>query len=96
MTLGPQLSLGVTGGHDALAAAHAPQGGRGFKAQSPGFGYNQVGNLVGFEVAPHIFHRIEFRCKKVTRNLTFKEWEDLIGKDVTYNRQSESLPVPNR
>lgn len=54
------MSLGVTGGHDAFSSAHAAQGGGGFKAQFPGFGGNQVGNLVGFKVAPHIFHRVEF------------------------------------
>ena len=60
MTLRPQLSLSVTGGDDAFSPSHAAQGGGGFKAQFPGFGYNQVGDLVGFKVAPHIFHRIEF------------------------------------
>lgn len=55
------MSLGVTGGDDGFAPAHAAQGGGGFKAQFPGLGYNQVGNFVGFKVAPHIFHRIEFR-----------------------------------
>jgi len=55
------LSLGVASGDDAFSAAHAAQGGGGFKAQFPRFGYNQVGNLVGFKVAPHVFHRIEFR-----------------------------------
>jgi len=60
MTLRPQICLGVTGGDDGSAPAHAPQGGSGFETQFPSFGYNQVGNLAGFEVAPHIFHRIEF------------------------------------
>ena len=62
MTLRPQLSLGVAGSDDAFSPAHAAQAGSGFKAQFPGFGDNQIGNLVGFQVAPHIFHRIEFRC----------------------------------
>lgn len=54
------MSLGVTGGDDAFSPTHTAQGGGGFKAQFPGFGCNQVGNLMRFEVAPHIFHRIEF------------------------------------
>jgi len=53
--------LVVTGGDDGFAPAHAPQGGCGFETQFPGLGDNQVGNLVGFEMAPHIFHRIEFQ-----------------------------------
>jgi len=52
--------LGVTGGDDAFSPPHAAQGGGGFKTQFPGFGCNQVGNLMSFEVAPHIFHRIKF------------------------------------
>ena len=52
--------MSVAGGNDALSPAHAAQGGSSLKAQFPSFGGNQVGNLMGFKVAPHVFHRIEF------------------------------------
>ena len=55
------MSLGIAGVDDGLSAANATQGGGGFKAQLPRAGYNQIGNLVGFKVAPHIFYRVEFR-----------------------------------
>lgn len=51
----------IAGGDDAMAAAHAAQGGGGFQAQFPCLGHQQIGNFMAFEMAPHVFHRIEFR-----------------------------------
>jgi len=60
VTLRPQFRLGIAGGDDGLAAAHPAQCCRGFKAEFPSLRGNQVGNLMGFEMPPHIFNRIEF------------------------------------
>jgi len=89
------LSLGVTGGDDGSAPAHAPQGGRGFEAQFPGLGYNEVGNLVGFEVAPHIFHRIEFRR---IGGKPFDLNSATGGKNVVTDQHApvDGSPIPNQ
>ena len=50
----------VTGSDDGLTAAHTAQCCRGFKTEFPSLRRNQVGNLMGFEMPPHIFDRIEF------------------------------------
>jgi len=60
VTSRPQFSLGIAGDNNRLAAAHAAQRGRRFQAEFPGLGRNQVGNLVSFEMTPHIFDWIEF------------------------------------
>jgi hypothetical protein len=60
MTLGPKFRLVVTRGDDGGPAAQSAQGGGGFQAQFPSLSGDQVGNFVGFEMAPHVFHRIEF------------------------------------
>lgn len=51
----------VTGSDDAFSAPHPAKGGGCFQTQFPGLGDYKVGNLMGFEMAPHIFHRVEFR-----------------------------------
>ena len=61
MTSRPQFSLSIAGRHDASSAAHPAKGGGGFPAQFPGFGRDQIGDLMSFEVAPHVFGGIEFR-----------------------------------
>ena len=60
MTLRPQFSLRIAGGDNGPAAAHPAQRGRGFKTELPSFRRDQVGNLMGFEMPPHILDRIEF------------------------------------
>lgn len=60
MTLRPQLSLSIAGGDDALSSAHPAQSGGCFPAQFPRLGRDEVGYFMGFEVAPHIFDRVEF------------------------------------
>lgn len=60
MTLRPQLSLGIAGGEDGFSPAHPAQGGRGFHAQFPRLGHDEIGDFMGFEMTPHIFDRIEF------------------------------------
>lgn len=60
MTLRPKFGLVVAGGDDGGAAAHSAQGGGGFQAQFPCLSGDKIGNLMGFEVAPHVFNRIEF------------------------------------
>ena len=50
----------IAGGDDGGAAAHSAQGGGSFQTQFPSVLGDEVGNLMAFEVAPHIFHRIEF------------------------------------
>lgn len=50
----------VGGGDDTGAAPHPAQRGGGFKTQFPSLGHQQIGNFMAFEVAPHVFHRIEF------------------------------------
>jgi len=52
--------LGVARGNNAFAAAHPAQGGGGLQSEFPRLGGDQVGDLVAFEVAPHVFHRIKF------------------------------------
>jgi len=61
VTSRPKFRLSIAGGDNGWAAAHAAQGGGGFKAQFPSFGCQQVGNFMSLEMAPHIFDRIEFR-----------------------------------
>lgn len=61
MTSRPQFSLGIAGGNDQPPAAHAAQCGRGFKTEFPSLSGDQIGNLMCFEMPPHIFDRIEFR-----------------------------------
>jgi len=60
VTLRPQFSLRIAGGDNGPAAAHPAQRGRGFKTEFPSLGRNQVGNLMGFKMPPHILDRIEF------------------------------------
>ena len=60
MTSRPQFSLGVAGGDNLSAAAHPAQCGGGFKTEFPSPGRDQVGNLMRFEMPPHILDRIEF------------------------------------
>lgn len=61
MTSRPQFRLAVASGYNRPAAAHTAKCSGGFKAKFPGHGSDQVCNLMSFEVAPHIFDRIEFR-----------------------------------
>lgn len=61
MTLRPQFSLGVAGRDDRGSAAHPAGGRRGLQAQFPGLGGDQVGDLMGLEVVPHILHRVQLR-----------------------------------
>jgi len=60
VTSRPQFSLGIAGGNNPAAAAHSAQGGRGFKTEFPSLRCDQVGNLMRFEMPPHILDRIEF------------------------------------
>ena len=60
MTLRPQFSLGIASGDDGPAAANATECSRGFKTEFPSLSRDQVGNLMGFEMPPHILDRIEF------------------------------------
>ena len=60
MTSWPQFSLGVTGGNDLGAAPHPTQCSTGFEAQFPSLGCDQIGDLVVFEMSPHILDRVEF------------------------------------
>lgn len=60
MTSRPQSSLGVARGDDAGAAAHAAQRGGGLQAQLPALPHDEVGYLMALEMAPEVFHRIEF------------------------------------
>jgi len=60
VTSRPQISLGVAGGDNLSASAHPAQCGGGFKTEFPGLGRDQVGNLMRFEMSPHILDRIEF------------------------------------
>lgn len=53
--------MGIAGSDDGPAAAHPTQRGRGFKTEFPSLGGDQIGNLMSFEVAPHILDRVEFR-----------------------------------
>ena len=61
MTSRPQFSLSIARGNDAPSAAHPAKGCGGFQAQFPSLGRDQVGYLMGFEMAPHVFGGIEFR-----------------------------------
>ena len=61
MTLRPKFSLRIAGGDNGWAPPHAAQGGCGFRAQFPGLGHQQIGDLMGFEMTPHILDWIEFR-----------------------------------
>lgn len=61
MTLRPQFRLLVAGGDDVLSAAHPTQSGCSLKVQFPRLGHEQVGNLMGFKMPPHVLDRIEFR-----------------------------------
>lgn len=60
MTSRPQFSLGIAGGNNQPAAAHTAQCGCGFKTEFPGLRGDQIGNLMCFEMPPHILDRIEF------------------------------------
>lgn len=60
MTSRPQISLSIASGDNGASAAHSTKGGGCFKAQFPGFGRDEVGDLVGFELPPHILDGIEF------------------------------------
>jgi len=61
VTSGPQFSLSIAGSNDAFAAAHSAQRGGGLEPQFPSLGCDQISDLMGFEVSPHVFDRIEFR-----------------------------------
>ena len=52
--------MGIAGGDNEPSPSHASQCGGCFQAKFPGFGRDQVGDLMGFEMPPHIFDRIEF------------------------------------
>ena len=60
MTSRPQFSLGIAGGDNDPAAAHAAQSRRGLKTEFPSLGYDQVRNLMRFEMPPHVLDWIEF------------------------------------
>jgi hypothetical protein len=51
----------MAGGDDALSAAHLTKGCGGFHSQFPRLGCDEVCNLVGFEMTPHVFDRVELR-----------------------------------
>ena len=85
MTSGPKFRLSIAGGDNGWAAAHAAQGGGGFKAQFPSLGHQQVGNLMGFEVAPHILDGVEFRS--VSRE-AFQNEALAGGGDVMFDQQT--------
>ena len=50
----------VAGGDDGAAAAHAAQSGGGLQAEVPGLCGDQVADLMGLEVPPHVLDGIEF------------------------------------
>jgi hypothetical protein len=60
VTSRPQISLSIASGDNGASAAHSTKGGGCFKAQFPGFGRDEVGDLMGFELPPHILDGIEF------------------------------------
>jgi hypothetical protein len=60
VTLRPQISLGIAGGNNQPTAAHSAKCGGRFKTEFPSFGRDQVGNLMCFEMPPHILDWIEF------------------------------------
>ena len=62
MTLRPQFSLCIASGDNLPTAAHSAECSGGFKAEFPSFGHDQVGDLMVFQMPPHILDRIEFRC----------------------------------
>ena len=51
----------IAGGDNLLTAPHSAECGGGFKTKFPSFGHDQVGNLMVFQMPPHILDRIEFR-----------------------------------
>ena len=61
MSLRPQFSLDIAGGHDGRATAHSPQRGGCLHTQFPRLGRHQVSDFVRLEMAPHVFDRVEFR-----------------------------------
>ena len=66
--------MGIAGGNNQPSAAHSVKCGRGFKAEFLGLSCDQIGNLMRFEMPPHIFDRIEFRCvsrQPFDREVTF-------------------------
>lgn len=62
MTLRPQFSLGVTCGDNRIAPTHTAQGCGRMAAQFPCLRGDQIADLMVFEMAPHVFDGIEFRC----------------------------------
>lgn len=86
--------MGVTGGYDALASTHSAQGGCSLHSQFPGMVGNEVGDLMAFEVTPHVFNRIEFRCIGwQALNLD----PSLGGKDEVANQDTtvDGCPIPD-
>lgn len=60
MTLRPQFGLGVAGGDDRVASAHAAKSGGRLQTEFPSLGGDQIGYLMRLEMSPHILDRIEF------------------------------------
>ena len=85
MTSRPKFRLIIAGRDNGRAAAHAAQGGGGFKAEFPSFGCQQVGNFMSFELAPHIFDRIEFRR---VSGQAFQDQAPAGGGDVILDEQT--------
>jgi len=77
--------LGIAGGDDRWSSPHTAQGCGSFEAQLPGLSGQQVGNLMSFELAPHILDRIEFRR---VSGKTFQDNAPAGGGDVILDQQA--------
>src|SRR5882724_57439 len=93
VTSRPQFGLGIAGGDDGFAAAHPSKGCGGLQPQFPSLGRDQVGNLMRFEVSPHVFDRIEFRSvggKSLDLDSPPKGGDIVPDQDTAMNR----CPIP--
>jgi len=61
VTSRPKFGLCIAGGDDGWTSPHAAEGGGGFETKLPSLGHQQVGDLMGFEMAPQILDGVEFR-----------------------------------
>lgn len=61
MTLRPKFRLVIACRDEGRSAAHSAQGCGGVPTQFPCLRGDKIGNLMGLEVAPHVFDRIKLR-----------------------------------
>ena len=77
--------MGIASGDDGPPPTHPAQCGRGFKTELPSLRRDQVGNLMGFEMSPHILDRIEFG--RISRQ-SFDDEATFGGGHIAFDQQA--------